>query len=198
MNEWETYYQTDAEPQSRQNARITRDFAAAVRGAPLFVDVLTSSFPIVEIGCGTGELSAMLAREFRAWVTGIDISETAITTARKQFGDVAYFAAMDFDGPSSILRGDLVVSSNTLEHFTAWREVLDRWLQIAPRVLLIVPYRETWPMGENDTDGGRAHVTTFSEDSFDAYRVLDWFTFASDGWLMGDNPRQLAILIEAE
>jgi SAM-dependent methyltransferase len=196
--EWERYYQTDLALQSQQNARITRDFAVALKDHLLIVEVINASRHIIGIGCGTGELCSFLARRNGAKVLGIDLSQTAIAYARQYQGKDCSFGAMSFNDPSLTRAFDLAVSSNVLEHFGNWRGTLTRWLEIAPRVLVLVPYRETWPMGRNRHDGGKAHVSKFDEHTFTGFRLLDWFTFATQGWQVGKNPLQMAALLEAQ
>lgn len=51
---------------------------------------LTGRCAVLDVGCGTGEFSARIARLLpQAIVTGVDVTETSLLLARKRYADVA-------------------------------------------------------------------------------------------------------------
>jgi 2-polyprenyl-3-methyl-5-hydroxy-6-metoxy-1,4-benzoquinol methylase len=74
---------------------------------------------ILEIGCGTGEMSFLLAKKSQAEVIGTDICESFITQAKKehQLGNLS-FEVMDFNN-QKLLEGrkfDFIVGNGILHH----------------------------------------------------------------------------------
>lgn len=199
---WEGRYGEAAEAHADQNRRISDDFLAAVleRRNAVFA-ALRAARSVVEVGCGTGDFVAALHRHFgfdRS--VGLDLSAAAVAEASRAHGDAGVeYAQQDATLPTPFEGFDLVLSSNTLEHFRDPWKVLNRMLHMAPRAVVVVPYDQPCVDGY-DHEGGAGHVFRFTEDSFADYRLLDWFLFRSSGWQhssAGEEPRQLAALVEA-
>lgn len=197
QDEWEDYYRSNADRQSQQNSQLSYDFLASLPEYPVIHNAFLSSRRIIGLGCGTGELCASMAKTFGILVTGVDICTTAIRLAQAHFGQECEFINVSFDDPSLSGKYDLAISSNVLEHFKDWPAVLKTWLAIAPKVIILTPYREAHPKGSNGFDGGLGHVVSFDETSFADFHLVDWFIFQSEGWWVGKDPYQLVALIEA-
>ena len=195
--DWEDKYSRTWDAHRRQNQIITEDAAKVL--PPPFLDVLHRGRAILEIGCGTGELSNWLAHETGARLLGVDLSQTAISAARRLYSPPCEFQAVSYrDLFATPRRFDLVVSSHTLEHFKNYEEVLHEWLQLAPLVLLIVPYKQEIDAAEYE-EGGLQHRSSLDETALKSFRILESFTFPSDGWQVGDNPLNWVVLLsEAE
>jgi len=182
---------------ARQNQRISRDFFKEAVKHPKFVAALASK-RIIEVGSGTGEMCNLIHERFHPDVLhGSDFSREAVTVANKKYPWVLFWLYdVLLDDPMGSY--GLCVSSNVLEHFREPFTVLERMLDLAPTVLLIVPYRQS-ALDGYDGEGGAGHVAKFSRHSFRFYRVRDSFTFQTDGWqhsAIGEKPLQLAALIQ--
>lgn len=189
---------------SRQNRLISVDFLdvldrrEGIDGLSFQMRRLLSG-NVIEIGCGTGELAAEIAdRYLPRLMFATDFSENAVRQARDLHPGVRFEKFDILNHWPTLLGGfDVAISSNTLEHFRDPHLVIDRMLTLAPRAILLVPYRQ--PVTDSyETEGGAGHAVTFTLKTFKPYRVLDHFTFVTHGWqhrAKRETPRQLAILL---
>ncbi|MFA6039768.1 MAG: class I SAM-dependent methyltransferase [Candidatus Peribacteraceae bacterium] len=70
---------------------------------------------VLDAGCGTGDMCALIAAAGAAHVTGIDYAESAITEAKKKYGETgAIFLQKSIDEMEGEF--DAVISLGTLEH----------------------------------------------------------------------------------
>ncbi len=195
---WQSRYSTpDAVRHHRtQNRLISHDFFREACKHPRFVKAL-SSRRIFEVGSGTGELCDLIHEHFQPnLIHGSDFSREAVNLANERYPWVIFwvFDILRDEPPNTY---DLCISSNVLEHFREPFPVLERMLDLAPTVLLLVPYRQGVTDGY-DAEGGAGHVTSYAKKSFCFYTILDAFTFETKGWQhssKGEQPSQLAILI---
>lgn len=83
---------------------------------------------ILDVGCGEGTTTDMLARKFpRAAVTGIDFSEAGIAMARESYGSARVtFLADTASAQLEERRFDLVTCFEVLEHVDDWQSLLAR------------------------------------------------------------------------
>lgn len=192
-NSWESNYAGDGLLRhDRQNYRLSRDFLGAIQDTPIF-DVIKQSRTIIEWGCGTGLLSVMLTAIMKGHVIGIDISQSAINFAMNKYGSICdYYIIENIDDLDIV---DLIVSSNTLEHFINYTEVLESLFTKAPKILLIIPYKDS-SVDPNAENGGLHHMVSFDESSFSDYHIIYDIKYKSDGWENGVNPQQWAVLLE--
>lgn len=195
LNVWTDHYLHKLELQRRQNIRIMLDFSDHLPGDSQIRAALEQAETVLEIGCGTGELSYWIQSNFGPKVLGIDLAQPAIDSARAAFGSICMFNYGSFEDLSGEYY-DLAVSSNTLEHFINYKKVLSAWLELAPLVLLIAPYQETCRMQVNEVDGGIHHSVRLDEQALADFTIVDSFIFRSKGWLNGEDPRQWAVLVE--
>jgi SAM-dependent methyltransferase len=169
---------------------------------PITRQAIETAEGILEFGCGTGHACVELAdiNKSERKVVGVEISKTAVDIAEKCHRTNPRVSILNKD----ILTDDLgkkfgfglVFSSNTIEHFMNPWIVVDRLFYFAPKVLLLLPYDEKNLTDGYGGEGGAGHVYSFNENSFSDYKVLEWFTFFSHEWLIGEDPKQMAILIE--
>ncbi len=100
---------------------------------------------ILEIGCGTGNLTGSLARHGR--VMAVDVNTGYLTAARRKLGRLkgVSFRKVDLERPLSPLRrfgADTIVCVNVLEHIQDDHGVLEQCLRLLKpggRLLLFVP-----------------------------------------------------------
>lgn len=102
----------------------------------------SSSSAILEIGCGTGQLAALIARNSEGVsYVGFDFSPERIEVARsRHIGDVARFEVADAYTTSLVenREWDAVVCTEVLEHLEGDLEILGR-IPPGTRVLATVP-----------------------------------------------------------
>lgn len=193
MNEWEEHYSGESlDRQARQNYRLSRDFLGAIKFS-FIQGVISDSKRILEFGCGTGELCVFLHAINHNVVVGQDIAKNAIEHAKVKYGGICTFTDEPIESFSCDF--DLIVSSNTLEHFHDPHAILNKLFKLSKRVLLIIPYKDTGINPEAE-EGGLHHVVTFDENSFANYRILAETKFKSNGWSNGSDPLQWVLVLE--
>ena len=119
-----------------------------------FMERLLASLPLRELsflrrrelrvldwGCAFGQGVALLAQVLpNARVEGLDVSATAIATARQNYPALTFVHAPDGDIPED---SDVVITSNRLEHFERPLEVVAAHLSHCRQLYLaLVPYNE--------------------------------------------------------
>jgi SAM-dependent methyltransferase len=152
---------------------------------------------ILEFGCGTGELCKCLnIISNNTEYLGVDISREAIKDAvSHNIYDNIRYKAIDILTSPLKEKFDLIITSNTLEHFKEPFKVIGKLFEMSGKLLIIVPYAQD-EMDNYDEEGGAGHASIFTEESFKDYNIIEWFTFFTHEWVVGTNPRQLVILIE--
>jgi SAM-dependent methyltransferase len=184
-----------------QNKTIAEDFIGEARRRKPFAAALSAD-SLLEIGCGTGELAYLIDRTYSPRVLrATDFAPGAVKAAYDQHPNIN-FAVFDIlkDWPSVYSGFATVVASNVLEHFRNPWLVLDRMLEIGRQALVLTPYDQR-PVDGYDGEGGAGHVTRFTKATYAPYRLIDSFTFATNGWRHVEGskePLQLAVLIEAK
>jgi SAM-dependent methyltransferase len=203
---WQTQYsdETAVRILHEHNGRIAEDMLSYLRGASgggprtpgnRMNASFRSTHSILEIGCGTGELAAALDERYTPALTyATDMSAAAVKIAGRAHPKVRY-EVFDIvgDWPTHLGNFDVAVASNVLQFFHGWQFVVNRMLVLASRAVVVVPYRGK--VQDSNGEGGRVACSQFVKGSFVGYRVLDSFTFASQGWADGPRSRQLAVLI---
>lgn len=112
-------------------------------------DILKSSLgsnekvKILDLGCGSGHGSFMLAQIPNTLIFAIDISEAAINFAKNDYAkeNIIYKQANADDGLKEDMDFDYVVSRHALEHMQNPAEIISK-LKFKKRLLLSVPYKE--------------------------------------------------------
>lgn len=99
-----------------QEVRMERRARAILDAAPM-----RSSDRLLEVGCGTGELTSFLARETTAHVTGVDLCAPFIEQATKRFAHSRLnYVAADLSRPDELERlghgWSAVVGNGILHH----------------------------------------------------------------------------------
>lgn len=182
---------------SRQNAQISKDFLREVLTHRHFVTALGQS-SIIEIGCGTGELSVMINHFYRTsvlWPT--DFSREAVKEATARHA-TCFFRKFDILNDEISNSFDLALASNVLEHFRDYEAIVEKMFVLAPQVMLLVPYRQMGLDGY-DMEGGAGHAVSLTRASFSRWHTVDSFLFKTLGWQHSgrkEEPQQLAILLD--
>jgi len=113
--------------------------------------LLPETGTILDLGCGFGMLSALLATHApgRAMI-GLDVDAAKIARARRLFGDLARFEQVDFNAPVVDLPlADAVVTWDVLHHLEDPAALL-RWARarLRPGGVLLVKENDTVPLGK--------------------------------------------------
>lgn len=124
----------------------------------MFEELEANNYSICDLGCADGVGTALLKQYFpQSNIVGIDISEAAIEKARKNYPECSFIQTnitQDFDQ-----KFDLILSSNTLEHFQEPISLLKNIIKFASKYFLIlVPFREFSRIDE--------HFYSFDYNSF--------------------------------
>jgi 2-polyprenyl-3-methyl-5-hydroxy-6-metoxy-1,4-benzoquinol methylase len=203
---WELRFEKFSINHSDQNKNIIKDFIKKSIEVYQFDLALNSNIckKIIEIGCGTGELSCALSANVNERnVVGIDISEKAIKFANENYSNkqVKYvqFNCLEKSILDSFGEFDLSISSNTLEHFKDPFSIFSEMQKCSKYSIIIVPYKQPCKDGYS-AEGGPGHVFTFDDKTFEKFKVISTFTFQTNGWQhnsFGETPLQIAYLIES-
>lgn len=184
---------------STQNLTISKDFLIGARTKSAFGDAL-SSHKIIEVGCGTGELSVLIRHIYKTRLMyATDFSREAVKTAQSRHVGVNFWVYDVLNDPPCG-EFDLAIASNVIEHFRNPYAVVDKMLILAPLVIVLIPYRQPVMDGYDD-EGGAGHVYEFSKKTFKRYHVVDSFIFNTEGWQHRsgkEKPQQLAVLLSAK
>jgi len=124
---------------------------------PFRNEIRSRQYSVVDFGCAQGEGTEIFALAFPdSRVTGVDISTEAIRIAGQKKRKAEFLAA---DLTTHAGEWDVLITSNTLEHFYRPWEMLDKVSARARRYLVIlVPYGET-----NVPRPHYEHVYSFSD-----------------------------------
>ena len=143
-----------------------------------------SQVHILDIGCGVGHGTYMLAGIHGAMVTGIDCSEEAIVYAKMHYGrdNVTYVVAGAADFIKSMSEFDYVVSRHSLEHIADGLK-LGAECKFRARLMINVPFGEP--------EGNPHHQVHFiRQDSFDSYPNRELFYESLAGVTLRDYPEK--------
>ena len=123
----------------------------------LVEEVRARQLAIFDYGCALGDALPILQRAFpQSTIRGGDIAQVGLGLARALYPDFEFTDVNAID--EAVKVADVVYCSNTLEHFTNWREVL-LWLGAHARefVVVVLPFEEDDRIDE--------HVCTFEFDT---------------------------------
>jgi|KBSSwiStaDraftv2_1062776.scaffolds.fasta_scaffold00719_23 2-polyprenyl-3-methyl-5-hydroxy-6-metoxy-1,4-benzoquinol methylase len=167
---------------------VTHDTAEVIRHKSSYLffrkvierDLLSTSgakpkVHILDLGCGVGHGSYMLADIPGAVVTGLDCSEEAIFYARLHYSreNVSYLVADAVTYIKEMPEFDYVVSRHSLEHIPGGLE-LGADCKFAVRLMVNVPF------GESEKNPHH-HVHYIRQDSFEKYLKRELFYEDLDG-----------------
>lgn len=109
----------------------------------LIDEIIEKKYSICDLGCADGNALPIWSNIFQnAAVCGEDFSEKAIQNARKNYPEFMYLVS-DILQPDGKRQYDVVISSNTVEHFQDTQSVLKNICRRSKRyTLILIPYRE--------------------------------------------------------
>lgn len=127
---------------------------------------------LVDFGCGLGDAIPILRNAFpRAHLVGIDLSSSAIESASARYGHLAEFIQGD---DTVLLKADVIIASNVVEHLSDDESVLLSLLSKCSRLIVVVPYKEQILCNE--------HLRRYDEHSFRKLNPISWVRFPCFGW----------------
>jgi len=124
----------------------------------VMTDIRLKNASILDWGCALGEGVDELKKSFgMSAVTGLDFSTVAVQKCITRYPDYS-FRNQPLDVNSD--KYDVIITSNCLEHFTNYLEIMGTHLPcINMYYIILVPYNERYPLCEE-------HLAVFSENSF--------------------------------
>jgi SAM-dependent methyltransferase len=171
---------------------IPQDFLQAITSPRETLTVIKNAKTIFDFGSGTGHLCHVISLLNWGVVTGKEISSYVVDYANNKYGNGRVSYTLDELNSDY----DLIVTSNTLEHFDNPHILINKFLTRCKHLLILVPFKgDALSCTEN---GGAGHVYSFSLNDFYAYNVIECFTLFSRGWTEGTNPLQLVVLLKGE
>ena len=127
---------------------------------------------VLDVACGEGYGSALLARAGAAQVTGIDVAEQAIAHARAAYADLAnarFAAGSCTQLPLADGSVDLAVSFETLEHIEGQERFLDELARVlAPDGVLILSCPNKLEYSDKRNYANEFHVRELYRDELAA------------------------------
>lgn len=109
----------------------------------LIDETIENKYSVCDLGCADGNALPIWSNIFQnTAICGEDFSEKAIQNARKNYPEFMYLVS-DILQPDGKRQYDVVISSNTVEHFKDTQEVLKNICRRSKRyTLILLPYRE--------------------------------------------------------
>lgn len=123
---------------------------------------------IIEIGCGTADISGPFTRRLKCHVIGIDASEEALAKAKERFPDMStvHANALYHYRPS-----DVLIMCEFLEHMEDPLDITKRWMPMAQYAVISHPLNE--PVDSMIAAG--EHQWSFTEEDFDNWFKLNGY-----------------------
>lgn len=127
---------------------------------------------LLDFGCGLGDAIPIYRKNFpRAALIGVDISQSAIDDARKNYGELAEFRQGEY---YSLPMVDIIIASNVLEHLSNDTEIAAHLLSKCRSLYIVVPYKE-YPLCAE-------HVNSYTKTSFSTLGEHTYRVFPCAGW----------------
>jgi len=129
----------------------------------------------LDVGCGFGHSTRILATHYKARWSGLEFNETAVVRARKTFPKIefVYSNGYDLKMACDFRRFDSVVCSEVIEHIEDDRAFLAALMDITREKLIL-----TTPNRPVDDPG---HLRVYDDDSFEALLNGYGYTIRSVG-----------------
>jgi len=162
-DQWNAAFKKGGQWETANGRRQTRLFAEAFCSHTR-VDLVPGQ-SLLDCGCALGDAFPVFASRFPdTRLHGSDLSSTAIHRCKERFFNLASFSVGSMEEVSGMY--DMIYSSNTLEHFTDYKEKARNLLQHCRYLCILVPYNETRFGKDLEFEPHSEHVVTFREDSF--------------------------------
>jgi ubiquinone/menaquinone biosynthesis C-methylase UbiE len=200
-NAWENVYIKSFLHHSHQNKLISLDFLKKIQKRKIFKEIFDKSKNILELGCGTGEFSHFIDKEYKdKKILGLEISGVSVTIANILYSNqnVNFLKIEPNEDLKKYGKFDIVICANVLEHFLNPYTLINKMFEVSPIVVILVPYDQ--PVIDKFVgEGMGGHIFRFTKESFKKYTILDSFVFESAGWdysSIDEDPRQFAVMIK--
>lgn len=119
---------------------------------------------ILDFGCALGDAIPVFKEAYpEAQITGLDISEEAISICKSKFGNLAEFICGTHENVAK--QYDIIIASHVMEHITNDLLVVEKLLKQCKIMYIIVPYMESPLFHE--------HVNYYEDDYYDTFEVMD-------------------------
>lgn len=163
-DEWDAFFKKDGQWETNRGSEQTRLFAEAFCKHTHIQ--LESGQSLLDSSCALGDALPVFNEHFpKAELYACDFSTEAIQRCKERFANMASFFLASIEEISGIY--DVIYSSNTLEHFTDYKEKARTLLQHCRYLCILVPYNEKRFGKDLEYDPYCHHVVTFREHSFD-------------------------------
>jgi len=125
---------------------------------------------VLDVGCGDGALTGMIAMKLKADVTGIDATALSINLAEQEFskrglqGEFKVIEGYTYPWPNQSF--DAVVCADVIEHVQKPGDMLlEMWRVLAPGGVMVV----TTPIRYTETPMDRLHVREWFPQAFKSF-----------------------------
>jgi O-antigen/teichoic acid export membrane protein/SAM-dependent methyltransferase len=163
-DQWDNFFSPGGQWEINRGREQTRLFANAFC-EHTSID-LRNGQTLLDCGCALGDATPVLKKHFpTARLYACDFSTESIRRCKEQFVNIASFFVASIDEISGVF--DVIYSSNTLEHFTDYKDKVRIMLQHCRYLCILVPYNEQRFGKDLEYDPYYHHVVTFREHSFD-------------------------------
>jgi len=131
---------------------------------------LSPTFRVLDVGCGDGALSGLIAMQTKAQIDGVDVEPLSIELARKEFsrrGLTGRFARIDgYAYPFDDGTFEAVICSDAIEHVQRPEDMLrEMWRVLAPAGVLVL----TTPIRYTEAPRDRMHVQEWFPGQFEQF-----------------------------
>lgn len=133
---------------------------------------------VLDLGCGGGNIDGYLKNKYPLWkITGVDISSNSLKIAKKTFPNISFLESSADNLPLKTESIDLVVSFDTLEHFSNLEKVLDETKRVLKKngfLYVAIPLEKQFPtiywlmykLGWRGKKEFAGHVNFFNNQEF--------------------------------
>lgn len=127
----------------------------------------TGEFSVLDIGCALDDALPVWKKYYpQARLFGCDVAESAISRAKKRYGEIAEFFLAGFEDLQG--KWDVIYCSNVLEHFEQHVEIAAALLAHCKVLYVMTPYLELQDGRPIVPRPGSFHVATFDKETFNS------------------------------
>lgn len=118
---------------------------------------------ILDFGCGLGDSIPIYKNVFpKAKISGVDISDIAITVAKKKYKNLADFTKASFKDIKK--NYDIIIASHVLEHLNNDKQIVSELIKFCKDLFIFVPYMESPLYFE--------HVNYYDETYYNQFQIV--------------------------